>query len=77
MTLDVITSVDGNGIALRERRRLSLVPGARELLTEASYLLPGDGDATTAISMSLRRHPNNFSDAPTEKLLALRYTKPF
>jgi hypothetical protein len=77
MALDVIAGIDDNGAEVRERRTFSMVPSARELMAEANYLLPIDGDASLAWALTLRRHPNNLSDAATDKLLALRYFRQF
>jgi hypothetical protein len=77
MALDVIAGIDDNGAEVRERRTFSMVPSARELMAEANYLLPIDGDASLAWALTLRRHPNNLTDAATEKLLALRYFRQF
>jgi hypothetical protein len=77
MRFDVLAGVEGDGTALRERRSFSMVPAAREVMTEFAYVMPHAHDASTALSMSLRRHPNHFEDAPSEKLLAVRYAQPF
>jgi hypothetical protein len=77
MVLDVISAIDDEGNEVRERRTFSMVPDARELTGEANYLLPLGRDASLAWVLTLRRHPNNLTDAATEKLLAVRYFRQF
>lgn len=77
MRLDVLAGVDGDGTALRERRSFPMVPAAREVMTEISYTVPHAREASTALSMSLRRHPNHFAGAASEALLAVRYAQPY
>jgi hypothetical protein len=77
MVLDVVSAIDDEGNEVRERRTFSMVPDARELAGEANYLLPLGRDASLAWVINLRRHPNNLTDAATEKLLAVRYFRQF
>jgi len=77
MTLDVVANIDGNGAEIRERRIFSMTPDARELKLETSYRAPLRNHASATLAMSFRRHPNNFADVATEKLLAIRYLKQF
>ncbi|HYD81287.1 MAG TPA: S8 family peptidase [Paucimonas sp.] len=77
MTLDVIAAIDDSGAEVRERRSFSMVPATREVMAEANYLLPLDGNASLAYALTLRRHPNNLADAAPEKLLAVRYFRQF
>jgi hypothetical protein len=77
MALDVISSINDDGTEVRERRTFSMVPAAREVTAEANYLRPIDADASLAWALTLRRHPNNLTDAATEKLLAVRYFRQF
>jgi hypothetical protein len=77
ITLDSVTSIDDAGRQLREQRQLSMVPTARETITELNYHAPGMAGASVNVVLSLRRHPNHLDDAPTEKLLALRLARAF
>jgi hypothetical protein len=77
MTLDVISGMDEYGAEIRERRNFSMVPAAREVMTEVAYRRPAGKDAFAALAITLRRNPNNFADVAPEKLLAMRYMKQF
>lgn len=77
LVMDVMTGVDATGTAKRDRLLFSMVPTGRELRGELNYQTPLGKNATAGVTFLVRRDPNHISDAPTEKLLAMRYTKQF
>lgn len=55
----------------------SVVPSGREVLAEMNYVAPLGPSAYGGWAVSLRRHPDNVTAAPMEKMLALRYVQQF
>lgn len=55
----------------------SVVPSGREVLAEMNYVAPLGPAAYGGWAVSLRRHPDNITAAPMEKMLALRYVRQF
>lgn len=77
MVLDTVTDIDSDGNLVRDRVLLSMVPAGRELRSELNYQAPIGRAASIGTTFMLRRDPNNMVDAPTEKLVVLRFAKRF
>jgi hypothetical protein len=77
MVMDVMTGVDGNGQQQRERLVFSMVPVVREWRAEVNYQQPLRRDEAMAMTLLLRRNPNHLSEAPTETLALIRYSRQF
>ena len=77
LTVDAVTTVDQAGRQLRTSRQWSMVPEARETMTELNYPTATGPSASLALVLTLRRHPDHLADAATEKLLAMRLARQF
>lgn len=75
--VNALAGLDYDGNPVREERKLSMVPGGRELLAEASYLVPVARDASLGFSLAMRHQPMHRTDLPRETLGAVRYTLKF
>ncbi|HEV2610609.1 MAG TPA: S8 family peptidase [Noviherbaspirillum sp.] len=77
MVMDVMTGLEGDGRQQRERLVFSMVPAVREWRAEVNYQQPLRRDEAMAMTLLLRRNPNHMSEAPTEKLALIRYSRQF
>lgn len=76
IVMDMLT---GSSNAGRNRERLifSMVPLGREMRAQLNYATPLADRSSFGLTLMVRREPNNIAHASTEKLIAVRYLKPF
>lgn len=77
VAMDMLTGLDENGNEMRERTLFSMVPLGRELRAEVNYLVPLHDADSIGFTLMLRREPNNMVDAAAEKLVGVKYVRPF
>ncbi len=77
MNLNASTGTTEDGTMLYETRAVALAASSRETLTELSYTRPLTGNDSLGMSFIYRLNPDHDPDAPTERVLALRYQLQF
>ncbi len=74
MALDLPTGVDSHGEVVRTSRAIPLNPAGRERLTELNYSRPLGKGGVLGISVIHRAEPNHDAAAPSERVVAFRYS---
>ena len=77
INFDLPVDVDASGNVLRATESVSLKPSGRERISELHYALPVSKEATLGLAAIHRVQPNHEAAAPTERVVALRFSARF
>lgn len=77
LVYSVVDHVDDDGEAVYAQHVVNLKGTARELVAETRYLLRLSDTASITAAAALRMHADHEASAPTQRVIALRYTLKF